>query len=84
MPPIGNYFTAEKIGAGDVEKFIGCLDFPNFYLDFFLLSAVGQYLLRGKIRKRDNISGSSGGDCFAAFCCLGCSICQTMNHLGID
>ena len=81
MPPVGNYFIAEKIGAGDVEKFIGCLDFLGGVVIF---SAIGQYLLRDKIRRRDGISGSALGDGCAAFCCLECSVCQTINHVGVD
>ena len=81
LPPIGNYFVAEKIGAGDLEKFIGCLDFLGGVVIF---SVVGQLLLRGRIREEDGISGTMLEDLLSAGCCLECSVCQTIHHVGAD
>ena len=77
-PAIGNYLVADKIGADEMTKYIGFLDFCGGGVIFSML---GQMLIRGKIRERDNIEGSPIGDCFAACCCLECSICQTYNHV---
>jgi len=81
LPPLGNYFIAERTGDDDVIKYIG-------FLDFFggggIFSAAAQMIMRGKIREREGIEGSVAGDCLAAFCCLSCSTCQMSNHLGLD
>ena len=75
---------ADKAGSGDLEKYIGCLDFLGTAGANFFFSAIGQMFLREKIRKRDGIEGSLVEDCFIAWCCLECSICQTANHVGLD
>ena len=81
LPPLGNYFIAERTGDDDVIKYIG-------FLDFFggggIFSAAAQMIMRGKIREREGIEGSVVGDCLTTFCCLSCSTCQMSNHLGLD
>ena len=80
LPPLGNLFIAEKIGADGIEKYIGLCDFLG---GGGLCSALGQIILRGKIRAKDDIDGGSIGDVFAACCCLPCSICQQSNHVEV-
>ena len=50
LPPLGNYFIAERTGDDDVIKYIG-------FLDFFggggIFSAAAQMIMRGKIRERE-------------------------------
>lgn len=60
-------------------KYIGFLDFCG---GAGICSALGQMMIRGKIRERDGIEGNALGDMAAAFCCLECSVCQTINHVG--
>ena len=74
-------FIAEKIGSDGFEKYIGFADILGFG---GICSFIGAMILRGKVRERDGIEGSSGGDCMATCCCLSCSICQMSNHLGIE
>ena len=80
-PPIGNYMLAEKLGTDDVIKYIGFLDFLG---GAGLCSFIQQFILRGKIRERDGIQGDEIGDFVSSFCCLECSICQTINHVGLE
>ena len=81
LPPLGNFFIAEKTGNDGFEKFIGFLDFCG---GAGLCSAIGSMILRGKIRERDGIEGGAGGDCCTSFCCLPCVQCQMANHVGVD
>jgi len=81
LPPLGNFFIAEKTGNEGFEKFIGFLDFCG---GGGLCSAIGAMILRGKIRERDGIEGGAGGDCCTSFCCLPCVQCQMANHVGVD
>ena len=81
LPPIGNFFIAEKTGNDGFEKFIGFLDFCG---GAGLCSAFGAMILRGKIRERDGIDGGAMGDCCTSFCCLPCVQCQMGNHVGVD
>merc|ERR1712018_556947 len=48
LPPIGNFFIAEKTGNDGFEKFIGFLDFCG---GAGLCSAIGSMILRGKYGK---------------------------------
>jgi len=81
LPPIGNFFIAEKTGNDGFEKFIGFLDFCG---GAGLCSAFGAMILRGKIRERDGIDGGAMGDCCTSVCCLPCVQCQMSNHVGVD
>jgi len=81
LPPIGNFFIAEKTGNDGFEKFIGFLDFCG---GAGLCSAFGAMILRGKIRERDGIDGGAMGDCCTSVCCLPCVQCQMGNHVGVD
>jgi len=81
LPPLGNFFIAEKTNNDGFEKFIGFLDFCG---GAGLCSAIGAMILRGKIRERDGIEGGAGGDCCTSFCCLPCVQCQMANHVGVD
>ena len=77
-PPIGNCMVAEEIGATGCEKWIGFLDFLGAG---GFGSCMGNIMIREKIRERDGIQGGFCDDCYAACCCLPCSVCQTYNHV---
>ena len=70
--------VADKIGGDSTMKYIGFLDFIG---GGGICTALGQMMIRGKIRERDGIEGDALGDMVAAFCCLECSLCQTINHV---
>ena len=72
---------AEKMQTDDFVKYIGFLDFVG---GAGICSAIQQFILRGKIREKDGIAGDDVNDILSAFCCLECSMCQTMNHVGLD
>ena len=78
---IGNYQIADKIGADGFEKHIG---FADFLGGGGIFSAIGAFILRGKIRERNNIEGDSCGDFCATFFCLACSECQMANEVGLN
>lgn len=64
-----------------MQKYIGFVDFIG---GGGIFSAIGQMLMRGKIREKDGIDGSPMGDCCSTFCCLACSTCQMQNHVGVN
>ena len=77
----GNLFIGEKIGADDVLKYIGFLDFVGG-CGFF--SSCANMMLRGKIRENEGIKGNAFCDCCISFFCLPCSNCQMANHVGVE
>eukprot|EP00093_Oithona_nana_P014274 14274.XXX_858251_857478_1 [CDS] Oithona nana genome sequencing. len=55
------------------------------YLLWFIIGCcapcIPAFMLRGKVRDRYNIDGSTGEDCMCAWCCGPCVGCQMANEL---
>ena len=77
--PISNMLLAEQMGLEGFEyKYLSLLDYLGGGGIFTFISTM---LMREKVREKYNIEGSTGGDCFAAFCCTTCAICQMRNQV---